>query len=61
MFSLLFCGQTLPSSKGLPCAGSVSGALWRRVAIAREQMTGPQAVCPLLGNKAWILLTQCDN
>lgn len=61
-FFILFSGRTVPSCKGLLlCTESVSEAFWLRVTLAQEQMTGRQAVCPLLGNKARIPLTQCDN
>lgn len=61
-FFILFSGRTIPSCKGLLlCTESVSEAFWLRVTLAQEQMTGRQAVCPLLGNKARIPLTQCDN
>ena len=49
------------ASQPAPSAPSASEASWLRVHLAQEQMTGRQAVCPLLGNKARIPLTQCDN
>jgi hypothetical protein len=60
-FSSLLADRTLSSCTGLLCAEPVSEAFWLRVALAQEQMTGRQAVHPLLGNKARIPLTQCDN
>lgn len=59
-FLSCFAGTMLPRSKGLECAESASEILGEASA-STEQMTGRQAVCPLLGNKARIPLTQCDN
>lgn len=60
-FSSYLADRTFPSSKGLLCTESASEAFWLRVTLAQEQMTGRQAVCPLVGKKARIPLTQCDN
>lgn len=58
-FSSEQAGRT-PAAKGF-CAQTLPGGHSGCGSSTREQMTGRQAVCPLLGNKARIPLTQCDN
>ena len=56
----LFGRRDAPQQQGPPPRVSQRRGLAEGSAT-QEQMTGLQAACPLLGNKAGIPLTQCDN